>query len=97
MVLAAIIFLLSKSKSKVDYYKNSALAGVGKRKLKCPLIRKDKLSHDTYKFVFGLPKEDQTLGINVGQHISIVQSIPTKDHSDGEEIIRKYTPTSPVT
>lgn len=37
---------------------NSALESVGKKKLKVPLIKKDKLSHDTYRFVFKLPKED---------------------------------------
>jgi len=36
-----------------------------------------------------------TLGIKVGEHIKIHQVLETKEGK--EEIIRKYTPTSPVT
>ncbi|KRX01146.1 Riboflavin synthase-like beta-barrel [Pseudocohnilembus persalinus] len=100
IVVGAIVFALTQIKGKKTFnpFQGSALQQVGKgKKLNCPLIRKDKLSHDTYRFVFKLPKEDQTLGIDVGQHIAIVANIPTKDHIDGEVISRKYTPVSAVT
>eukprot|EP00529_Nitzschia_sp_RCC80_P029819 CAMPEP_0113518708 /NCGR_PEP_ID=MMETSP0014_2-20120614/43100_1 /TAXON_ID=2857 /ORGANISM="Nitzschia sp." /LENGTH=307 /DNA_ID=CAMNT_0000416317 /DNA_START=90 /DNA_END=1013 /DNA_ORIENTATION=- /assembly_acc=CAM_ASM_000159 len=55
-----------------------------------PLIRKDVLSHDTARFVFGLP-EGHVLGLPTGQHISL----RFFDKSDGgKQVMRSYTPTS---
>ena len=53
-----------------------------------PLTKKYKLSHNVYRFVFGLPHESDILGLPVGQHISIRATI------DGKVISRSYTPTS---
>lgn len=38
---------------------------------KFPLVRKDKLSPNSYRFVFGLPTKQSVLGLPIGQHVSI--------------------------
>ncbi|KAH8654945.1 cytochrome b5 reductase-like protein [Tricladium varicosporioides] len=55
---------------------------------KLPLVQKDKLSSDTFKFVFKLPTESTILGLPIGQHISIRTEI------NGKPISRSYTPVS---
>ena len=42
-----------------------------------PMIKRTKLTHDTYIFRYGLPEEDMTLGLPVGGHVIIKYS-----HSD---------------
>ncbi|CAN9147518.1 unnamed protein product [Alternaria alternata] len=53
-----------------------------------PLIDKFNISHDTIRFVFGLPNENSVLGLPTGQHIAIRHEI------DGKQLARSYTPTS---
>jgi cytochrome-b5 reductase len=53
-----------------------------------PLTEKYNLSHDTIRFVFGLPHENSVLGLPTGQHIAI------RHESDGKQLARSYTPTS---
>ncbi|RYN53434.1 hypothetical protein AA0114_g4348 [Alternaria tenuissima] len=53
-----------------------------------PLIDKFNISHDTIRFVFGLPNENSVLGLPTGQHIAIRHEI------DGKQFARSYTPTS---
>jgi cytochrome-b5 reductase len=53
------------------------------------LVDKKTLTHNTRRFRFVLPHEDQQLGLPVGQHITIKASLP-----DGTEVMRPYTPTS---
>jgi cytochrome-b5 reductase len=55
---------------------------------KLPLVQKDKLSSNTYRFVFKLPTEKTILGLPIGQHISIRTEI------GGKAISRSYTPVS---
>ncbi|TAQ85330.1 hypothetical protein B7494_g6338 [Chlorociboria aeruginascens] len=55
---------------------------------KLPLVRKDKLSSNTYRFVFKLPTANTILGLPIGQHISI------RAHIDGKTVSRSYTPVS---
>jgi len=55
---------------------------------KLPLVQKDKLSSNTFRFVFKLPKPDTILGLPIGQHISIRTEI------DGKAVSRSYTPVS---
>jgi len=55
---------------------------------KLPLVKKDKLSSNTYRFIFKLPTEKTILGLPIGQHISIRAEI------DGKPISRSYTPVS---
>ncbi|KAJ6110838.1 Cytochrome b5 [Penicillium sp. IBT 16267x] len=53
-----------------------------------PLIRKDIISPNVYRFVFGLPHEDDVLGLPTGQHIALRATI------NGESVSRSYTPVS---
>ncbi|KAF2124577.1 hypothetical protein P153DRAFT_350764 [Dothidotthia symphoricarpi CBS 119687] len=55
---------------------------------KFPLKKKFHLSHDTIRFVFGLPHENSVLGLPTGQHVAIRHEV------DGKQITRSYTPTS---
>ena len=42
-----------------------------KRKLPFPLTERKQLSHNVFLFRFGLPSEEHTLGLPVGQHVFI--------------------------
>jgi len=53
-----------------------------------PLIKKTIISPNTAAYRFGLPNPDDTLGLPIGQHISISATI------NGKDIMRNYTPTS---
>ncbi|KAL9620418.1 MAG: hypothetical protein Q9160_005003 [Pyrenula sp. 1 TL-2023] len=53
-----------------------------------PLVQKFNVSHDTVRFVFGLPHENAVLGLPTGQHIAIRHEV------DGKQLARSYTPTS---
>lgn len=53
-----------------------------------PLVKKDKLSQNTYRFVFKLPKSDMVLGLPIGQHLSI------RGQVNGKAVSRSYTPVS---
>lgn len=53
-----------------------------------PLVEKFNLSHDTIRFVFGLPHKNSVLGLPTGQHIAI------RHEFDGKQVARSYTPTS---
>ena len=45
-----------------------------KTRQKAPLLKKIKLSHDTYLFRFGLPTQSHVLGLPVGKHFKVAQS-----------------------
>lgn len=49
----------------------------------------EKISHDVRRFRFALPTKDHTLGLPIGQHISLKFI-----DSDGKEVQRSYTPVS---
>jgi cytochrome-b5 reductase len=53
-----------------------------------PLVKKDKLSHDSHRFVFALPNKTDSVGIPTGQHVSIRAKI------NNTVVSRSYTPTS---
>jgi len=53
-----------------------------------PLIEKQQITHNTKLFRFGLPKEDDALGLPIGQHMSFRATV------EGKEVYRPYTPTS---
>ncbi|EHK21296.1 uncharacterized protein TRIVIDRAFT_59656 [Trichoderma virens Gv29-8] len=55
---------------------------------KLPLIAKDQLSPNVYRFIFRLPGQQDVIGLPIGQHIAI------KGIIDGQSISRSYTPTS---
>jgi len=56
---------------------------------KLTLLDTKVLTHNTRRFRFVLPHQDQKLGLPVGQHISIKTTLP-----DGSVVMRPYTPTS---
>ncbi|CAL1356670.1 unnamed protein product [Linum trigynum] len=53
------------------------------------LVKRTQLSHNVAKFTFALPTPTSVLGLPIGQHISC----RGKD-SQGEEVIKPYTPTT---
>jgi len=66
----------------------------------------EEISHDTRRFIFKLEHQDQCLGLPTGNHIKLYAPNCSNDDSTwngqpdadkGEEIERKYTPTSLVT
>ena len=46
-----------------------------------PLIRKDQLSPDSYRFVFALPQQKSVLGLPIGQHVAIRANVDGKNVS----------------
>lgn len=53
-----------------------------------PLVRKDQLSPNVYRFVFQLPGSQEVIGLPIGQHVAIKAMI------NGAAVSRSYTPTS---
>lgn len=80
LVVGTLIFLKAKSLPTVLPKKDFEPV---------PLIRKEILSHDTRKFVLGLPA-GHVLGLPTGQHISL----RFKDPATGKLVQRSYTPVS---
>lgn len=90
-IITLLVFKRSKSRNQVFLnHKNQ------KRNVR--LIRKKKLTHDTYELTFRIP-EDKSFGLRTGEHITIYSANPNKlwnglDDLETESIIkRKYTPT----
>eukprot|EP01023_Acetabularia_acetabulum_P004749 TRINITY_DN1201_c0_g1_i1.p2 TRINITY_DN1201_c0_g1~~TRINITY_DN1201_c0_g1_i1.p2 ORF type:complete len:279 (-),score=37.99 TRINITY_DN1201_c0_g1_i1:1273-2109(-) len=55
-----------------------------------PLIDKKQLSHNSYRFRFGLPQQNMELGLPIGQHITFMYTV----EDTGKEIMRSYTPVT---
>lgn len=55
---------------------------------KFPLIEKNRVSHNSCVYRFGLPRSTDRLGLPIGQHVSIGATINEK------EVVRSYTPIS---
>ncbi|KAJ5178049.1 Cytochrome b5 [Penicillium coprophilum] len=55
---------------------------------KLPLVQKDQLSPNVYRFVFQLPNKQDVIGLPIGQHVAIKAMI------NGASVSRSYTPTS---
>ncbi|KAJ5742766.1 uncharacterized protein N7511_011167 [Penicillium nucicola] len=55
---------------------------------KLPLIEKEKLSSNVFRFVFQLPTPQAVIGLPIGQHVAIRAMI------NGTAVSRSYTPTS---
>lgn len=53
-----------------------------------PLVQKDTLAPNVYRFVFQLPNPQDIIGLPIGQHVAIKANI------DGKAVSRPYTPTS---
>lgn len=54
-----------------------------------PLVEKQKISPDTYRFIFGLPEPGSLLGLPTGQHVYI-----RHENDKGIMVSRSYTPVS---
>ncbi|KAJ9578056.1 hypothetical protein L9F63_025080, partial [Diploptera punctata] len=81
-IVAKLYFFKKKTKSGIITLKDPTA------KYALPLIEKEKISHDTRRFRFGLPSEKHILGLPVGQHIHLSAKI------DDQIVIRSYTPVS---
>ncbi|KAJ5782823.1 hypothetical protein N7457_004597 [Penicillium paradoxum] len=55
---------------------------------KLPLVQKDQLSSNVYRFVFQLPNAKDVIGLPIGQHVAIKAMV------NGASVSRSYTPTS---
>ncbi|KAL4984344.1 hypothetical protein BDW68DRAFT_193721 [Aspergillus falconensis] len=53
-----------------------------------PLVRKETLAPNIYKFVFQLPCPQDVIGLPIGQHVAIQANV------EGKTVSRSYTPTS---
>ncbi|KAF5918822.1 hypothetical protein HPG69_005860 [Diceros bicornis minor] len=53
-----------------------------------PLIEKEQINHNTWRFRFGLPSPDHVLGLPVGNYVHLLAII------DGDMVVRAYTPVS---
>ncbi|GFG22436.1 NADH-cytochrome b5 reductase 1 [Aspergillus udagawae] len=53
-----------------------------------PLVRKDLLAPNVYRFVFQLPSPTDVVGLPIGQHVAIKATV------NGQSVSRSYTPTS---
>ncbi|OGE48660.1 hypothetical protein PENARI_c027G09376 [Penicillium arizonense] len=55
---------------------------------KLPLVKKDQLSSNVFRFVFQLPSSRDVIGLPIGQHVAIKAMV------NGAAVSRSYTPTS---
>ncbi|KAI1498748.1 cytochrome B5 [Biscogniauxia marginata] len=53
-----------------------------------PLVKKQLVAPDVYRFGFELPTKQTVLGLPIGQHVAIMAEI------DGKSVARSYTPVS---
>ncbi|KAI7840931.1 hypothetical protein COHA_005362 [Chlorella ohadii] len=56
--------------------------------LKARLSEKEEITHDTHRFRFALPRENERLGLPVGHHITVTAQIK------GEKVVRPYRPVT---
>ncbi|KAI9637192.1 putative NADH-cytochrome b5 reductase 1 [Dioszegia hungarica] len=82
LLALAVVFLVQNANQKPQ----RVLDPVEWRSFK--LIAKDHLSHNTALYKFGLPRPTDTLGLPIGQHISVMAEL------DGKQVMRSYTPTT---
>jgi cytochrome-b5 reductase len=95
LIYYAILGKRSKSRPALDPIAFTSL----------PLIKKERLSHDTRRFTFGLPNgPDGKLGLPVGQHITLKYTETSTARQDDEhggsmtsttkDHLRSYTPVT---
>ncbi|KAJ5099600.1 hypothetical protein N7532_006601 [Penicillium argentinense] len=53
-----------------------------------PLVAKEQLSPNVYRFTFALPGSRDVIGLPIGQHVAIKATV------EGQSVSRSYTPTS---
>ena len=54
--------------------------------LSLKLVKKIKLSDDTYIYRFGFPDENQAFGLPIGQHVVFTAEVESKAAPNGEFI-----------
>ncbi|XP_053576244.1 NADH-cytochrome b5 reductase 2 [Bombina bombina] len=81
-----LIFLVKSAGSKEK--KNPLTLRDPNAKYPLPLIEKQEISHDTKKFIFGLPSAEHVLGLPIGQHVYLSAKV------NGSLVVRAYTPVS---
>jgi cytochrome-b5 reductase len=81
LVVSTLIFLFSSGKKKIALNPEEWQ--------EFPLIEIEKISHDVRRYRFGLQSPEHTLGLPIGQHISLKYKTP-----EGKEVQRSYTPVS---
>lgn len=57
------------------------------------LVEKTPINHDSYRLRFKFL--DHKIGVGIGHHIRITEVLKTYQISEGEEVLRRYTPISP--
>lgn len=92
LLILALTPLCKKNPKNKQYNKVLEANGVYKS---FPLVAKTALTKDTAIYRFGLPKEDDVLGLPIGQHISVKTTVPDKESQEGfKNVVRAYTPIS---
>ena len=88
-VIAAVITLVSILAAQFIFKSASSRPPLDHNEFReFPLIQKTVLSHNSAVYRFGLPRPSDTLGLPIGQHLSVAA------HINDKEIVRSYTPTS---
>jgi cytochrome-b5 reductase len=98
LLLAGLLYLFVSRKKVVKVQGKCSAVPIGPLQgeenfLPFTLVRKTEDSHDTKTFRFQL-KPGQSLGLPIGQHVIIKETIPSIRTPEGEVVIRKYTPVS---
>ena len=90
--LAIFAFLLLMRNQRSNQEGSDLLKGRLWEKYKpYELLAKEKLTHNTYKYRFGLGAESERLpGLEVGRHVSVVAVT-----AEGQRCVRSYTPLTP--
>ena len=78
----------------IKYFaQHNAMQPIQPIKSKLRIVEKTTINHDCY--IYLLEWAGPSFPLTIGQHFRIVETIPTFDVPEGEEVIRKYTPISP--
>eukprot|EP01012_Entosiphon_sulcatum_P057472 TRINITY_DN81243_c0_g1_i1.p1 TRINITY_DN81243_c0_g1~~TRINITY_DN81243_c0_g1_i1.p1 ORF type:complete len:291 (-),score=66.29 TRINITY_DN81243_c0_g1_i1:58-903(-) len=88
-VIGGAVFYISRKKSKpvLDKENFQAFKLVDRKQL---TGLTEPVQFPVFRFRFALPRPTDSLGLPIGQHISL----STVDPSNGKEVLRSYTPTS---
>ncbi|CAF1488571.1 unnamed protein product [Rotaria sp. Silwood1] len=93
-IISVVIFILYKNKNQSNNAEKNKRKNViitlksPDIKYAFPLVYKENLSHDTYRFRFQLPSSKHVLGLPIGQHIYL------SAHINGELVKRPYNPVT---
>lgn len=57
------------------------------------ITAKQQVNHDSYIYSFEFTGEK--IHFSIGKYFTIIKTLPTNEHPEGEELRRKYTPINP--